>query len=161
MFKTLTKFIFVSKSISNICKISGSVLRPPQLKPTNNPFLKATNPEGANVEKDKEPATSVDARVNETKDVEAPKFVPLGSGSVAPRTATSVPAPVQPTTGTSSTGFVFGQNLSERVVIKENLNNGEASTDHSSSNGTSELLFTSAAASAVKDNAQHVSYCIC
>lgn len=77
---------------------------------------------------------------------------------MAPRTATSVPAPVQPTTGTSSTGFVFGQNLSERVVIKENLNNGEASTDHSSSNGTSELLFTSAAASAVKDNAQHVSY---
>nr|XP_026486005.1 ran-binding protein 3 [Vanessa tameamea] len=141
-----------ASSSSKSCNPFGSVLRPPQLKPGNNPFLKVSEPEGGNAEKKNETVTSVDTRLNETKDVEAPKFVPLGSSSVAPRTTTSVPTPAQPTTSTSSSGFVFGQNLSERVVIKETVNNGEASVDHSSSNGSSELLFTSAVASAVKEN---------
>ncbi|XP_050342384.1 ran-binding protein 3 [Nymphalis io] len=143
-----------ASSSSKSCNPFGSVLRPPQLKPGNNPFLKVSEPEGGNAEKKNETVTSVDTRLNETKDEEAPKFVPLGSSSVAPRTTTSVPTPAQPTTSTSSSGFVFGQNLSERVVIKENVNNGEASIDHSSSNGSSELLFTSAVASAVKENVQ-------
>lgn len=74
------------------------------------------------------------------------------------RTTNPVPPPPQPTTSSSSEGFVFGQNLSERVVIQENVNNGEAlAVDHSSSNGTSELLFTSAAAS-VKENSQVSGY---
>ena len=132
--------------------LTGSVLRPPQLKPGNNPFLKVSEADDAKLEKDKD-TEGVEDRLKESKEQEAPKFVPLGSGSAAPRSNTSVPAPVQPATSASSSGFVFGQNLSERVVIKENVNNGEATVDHSSSNGASELLFTSAAAS-VKENNQ-------
>lgn len=99
-----------------------------------------------------ETTASTEERLKDTKeDAEAPKFVPLGSTNVTPRTSNPVPTPAQPP-ASSSSGFVFGQNLSERVVINENLNNGEAfSVEHGSTNGTSELLFTSAAAS-VKDN---------
>ncbi|XP_053602492.1 ran-binding protein 3 isoform X2 [Plodia interpunctella] len=135
-----------SSGSSKSCNPIGSVLRPPQLKPGNNPFLKATEPS-----EDSEPKTEPENSTKETKE-DIPKFVPLGSSNVTPRTANPVPAPAQP--ASSSSSFVFGQNLSERVVINENLNNGEASSsEHSSTNGTSELLFTSAAAS-VKDNVQ-------
>lgn len=93
-------------------------------------------------------------------ETEVPKFVPLGSNTNA-RTGSQVPAPAQPTSSTSSASFVFGQNLSARVII-ENVNNGEAKNgeakeDNSSTNGT-ELLFTSAAAS-VKENNQVVIVC--
>ncbi|XP_047986464.1 ran-binding protein 3 [Leguminivora glycinivorella] len=132
----------------------GSILRPSQLKPNSNPFLKVTETEEA---EKKEKANSEaekskgEDRLTETKE-DAPKFVPLGATSSAPRSSTQVPAPAQPTSGTS--GFVFGQNLSERVVIQESVNNGDAGpSEHSMKNGTSDLLFTSAAAS-VKDNSQ-------
>lgn len=122
-------------------------MRPPQLKPASNPVLKAAelpDTTESNTEKNK---TSDEDRLKETKE-EAPKFVPLGSSNVSARPNT-VPAPQ---TAASSSGFVFGQNLSERVVIAKSVNNGDASTvDHSSTNGTSELLFSSAAAS-VKEN---------
>lgn len=93
--------------------------------------------------------------MKETQEAEVPKFVPLGS-NVNARTGNQVPAPAQSTSSTSSASFVFGQNLSARVVM-ENVNNGEANNgeakaDHGSTNGT-ELLFTSAAAS-VKENNQ-------
>lgn len=130
----------------------GSILRPSQLKPGNNPFLKVNEATEDTTEATKEKEeTSNEDRLTETKpEPEAPKFVPLGSANVTPRTNTAVPPAVQP--APSSSGFVFGQNLSERVELKENINNGEASTtDHSSSNGATELLFTSAAAS-VKEN---------
>nr|XP_021196244.2 ran-binding protein 3 isoform X1 [Helicoverpa armigera] len=134
------------------CNPFGSILRPSQLKPGNNPFLKVSEPtedSEAGKEKDKEETQNED-RLKETKpETEVPKFVPLGSANVTPRTNNTVPPAAQP--APSSSGFVFGQNLSERVVIKESVNNGEASTEHSSSNGTTELLFTSAAAS-VKEN---------
>ncbi|XP_041976729.1 ran-binding protein 3 [Aricia agestis] len=127
----------------------GSVLRPPQLKPGANPFLKVDTEE-TNIEEDKEKAPEGNDRLKETKDEgPIPKFVPLRSTNSTPRSTT-----VQPTTSAiQAPGFVFGQNLSERVVIQENIKNGEASAEHSSSNGTSELLFTSAAAS-VKENNQ-------
>ncbi|KAJ8732201.1 hypothetical protein PYW08_014931 [Mythimna loreyi] len=122
----------------------GSILRPSQLKPGTNPFLKITEPtEGSEATKEKDEDTSED-RLKEAKP-EPPKFVPLGAANVTPRTSNTVPPAGQPAPGSS--GFVFGQNLSERVVIKETVNNGEASSsEHSSSNGTTELLFTSAAA---------------
>lgn len=127
-------------------------MRPSQLKPGANPFLKAADTTGKDVEtKDKKEESSNDDRLKEKEgqEVEVPKFVPLGSANVTPRISSvpsSQPAP------SSSSGFVFGQNLSERVELKEAVNNGEASsTEHSSSNGSTELLFTSAAAS-VKEN---------
>lgn len=122
------------------------MLRPAQLLSGNNPFLKVSETDKSNKKKDTEGSQET------TQEAEAPKFVPLGTTNATPRTTTSVPAPAQPPS-TSSSGFIFGQNLSERVVIKETVNNGDASVDHSSSNGTSELLFTSAAAS-VKENSQ-------
>ncbi|KAG6456430.1 hypothetical protein O3G_MSEX009721 [Manduca sexta] len=134
----------------------ASILRPPQLIPlSNNPFLKVTDTEESSVDKDTDKSED---RLKDAKDeVKVPKFVPLGSSNVTPRTSNQVPIPPQPTASASSSGFVFGQSLSERVVIKENVNNGEPSTvNHTSSNGTSELLFTSAAAS-VKENGQGMS----
>lgn len=133
--------------------ISGSVLRPSQLKPGTNPFLKVTEEKEEKVDED-ETETPADDRLNDKEDAEAPKFVPLGSANVTPRTTAPAPATAQPATSNSSSGFVFGQNLSERVVMQQNMNNGEAAPlDHSSTNGTTELLFTSAAAS-VKDSNQ-------
>lgn len=128
-------------------------MRPSQLKPGTNPFLKVTEEKEEKVgENEIEPPA--DDRLNDKEDDEAPKFVPLGSANVTPRTTAPAPAPAQPATSNSSAGFVFGQNLSERVVMQQSINNGEAApVDHSSTNGTTELLFTSAAAS-VKDNSQ-------
>ncbi|XP_039749025.1 ran-binding protein 3 isoform X2 [Pararge aegeria] len=133
-----------ASSSSKSCNPFGSVLRPAQLLSGNNPFQKVPDLDQSTKE--------TEGSQEKTQEVEAPKFVPLGTANATPRTTTSVPAPAQPAS-TSSSGFIFGQNLSERVVIKEAVNNGDASLDHSSSNGTSELLFTSAAAS-VKDNSQ-------
>ncbi|KAJ0180048.1 hypothetical protein K1T71_004639 [Dendrolimus kikuchii] len=136
-------------SSSKSCNPFSSVLRPPQLKPISNPFLKAADlPDNREPKSDKTETPNED-RLKETKE-EVPKFVPLGSSNVSSR-ANTVPVP-QP--AASSSGFVFGQNLSERVVMAKSVNNGDASSvDHSSTNGTSELLFSSAAAS-VKENNQ-------
>lgn len=128
-------------------------MRPSQLKPGTNPFLKVTEEKEENDE-ERETEVEPDDRLNDKEDDEAPKFVPLGSANVTPRTTAPAPAPAQPATSNSSSGFVFGQNLSERVVMQQTMNNGEAAPlDHSSTNGTTELLFTSAAAS-VKDSNQ-------
>lgn len=148
IFKTLYT-IFNTQSI---WPFPGSLLRPAQLKPTINPFLKVTNEVTEEpleeTDKQKEPE-STEGRLKE--DTEAPKFMPLAVSNVTSRNSNPVPAPAQPAAA-SSASFVFGQNLSERVVIKENVKNGDMDpADHSSSNGTSELLFTSAAAT-VKDN---------
>ncbi|XP_026751153.2 ran-binding protein 3-like isoform X2 [Galleria mellonella] len=144
-----------ASSSSKSCNPFGSVLRPPQLKPSSNPFLKVTEASNeSEVKKETETPTD-EEKLNETKkETDVPMFVPLGSANVTSRTANTVPAPAPAQPASSSSGFVFGQNLSERVVINESLNNGEASsTDHGTTNGTTELLFTSAAAS-VKENAQ-------
>lgn len=47
---------------------------------------------------------------------------------------------------TSTPNFVFGQNLHERIVENEGVENNPAgpSSSHANANGTSELLFTSA-----------------
>lgn len=130
----------------------GSVLRPPQLKPTlnSNPFVRVTSGEETkeNVDKKSKDESNRENRLKELEP-EPPKFVPLGS-NVTSRNNNSVPSS-QPVPG-SSAGFVFGQNLSERVVMKDTLNNGESTVNtHSSSNGTTTFLFTNAAAT-VKEN---------
>ncbi|XP_014363404.2 ran-binding protein 3 [Papilio machaon] len=145
-----------ASSSNKPCNPFGSVLRPPQLKPTNNPFYKhAETPEDVETEKEKpSQAEPVERLQDKKEEVDPPKFVPLGSGGATTRSSSTVPAPAQPTTATSSARFVFGQNLSERVVMADSVNNGDATTlDHSSTNGTTELLFTNAAAS-VKENNQ-------
>lgn len=128
--------------------ISGSLLRPAQLKPTSNPFAKTVAQESS-PEKEKNCENSENKsfeNIDNCKENEdTPKFVPLGSANVTTRTTTGVPTAVTSAT-TSSVGFVFGQNLSERVLMKEALNNGESQDNHSSKNGTSDLLFTNAAA---------------
>ncbi|CAH4020510.1 ran-binding protein 3 [Pieris brassicae] len=129
----------------------GSVLRPPQLKPTCNLFAKITSEELILDKKIDNEAVASTKDSNDDED-ERPKFVPLGNTNVTPKTNTAVPARVS-SASTPSAGFVFGQNLSERVVMKEALNNGESQDNHTSTNGTPELLFSSAAAT-VKENHQ-------
>ncbi|XP_013134461.1 PREDICTED: ran-binding protein 3 [Papilio polytes] len=145
-----------ASSSNKTCNPFASVLRPPQLKPTSNPFYKlAEKSENVETEKENPPQSEPVERLQDKKEeVDSPKFVPLASGGATTRSSSTVPAPAQPTTATSSAGFVFGQNISERVVMADSVNNGDATgLDHSSSNGTSELLFTNAAAS-VKENNQ-------
>lgn len=128
---------------------SGSVLRPPQLKPSVNPFLKVTIPD--EIEESKKEKDSNEEKEEKPKDEkEAPMFVPLGSANASTRAPNPVTQPQGATSTSNASGFVFGQNLSERVMMQENVNNGETSSDHSATNGT-ELLFTNAAAS-VKEN---------
>lgn len=135
---------------------TGSILRPSQLKTGANPFLKVTDTFGLTDSKatEKKEETSNDDRLKETQEAEAPKFVPLGSTNVT--RISNAPSGAQ--TPSSSSGFVFGQNLSARVELKESVNNGEASSaEDTTSNKSTELLFSNAAAS-VKDN--QVKYCL-
>lgn len=127
------------------------------MKASSNPFYKHVEIcDDLETEKKKTESTetvTID-RLQDKKEVDPPKFVPLASGGATSRVSNSVPTPAQPTTSTSSSGFVFGQNLSERVVMVESVNNGETSSpNHNTSNGTTDLLFTNAAAS-VKENTQ-------
>lgn len=126
------------------------------MKPSINPFLKVATPEETKDSKNKKEASNEDRlkEENSKEETEAPMFVPLGSANATSR-SNPVTQPQGATTTSNASGFVFGQNLSERVMMQENVNNGEASSDHSSSNGTTELLFTNAAAS-VKENNQVV-----
>lgn len=133
-------------------KFSGSIFRPPQLKTGfgNNPFLRietATKENEAGVSQPSEPKES-------SREAEVPKFVPLGSANIASRSNSFVPTPKP--IAVPESGFVFGQNLSERVLMNEAVNNGATSStsEHSSTNGTPTLLFTSAAAATVKENNQ-------
>lgn len=111
------------------------------------------------IEESKKENESNEGRLTEEKPKEEPDrpmFVPLGSANASARPANPVTQPQGATSTSNASGFVFGQNLSERVMMQENVNNGEASSDHSSTNGT-ELLFTNAAASVKESN--QVSYC--
>ncbi|CAB3243821.1 unnamed protein product [Arctia plantaginis] len=143
---------FASSSNKGSCSPFGSILRPSQLKTGANPFLKVTDTFGLSGAKanDKKEETPNDDRLKEkeAQEADAPKFVPLGSTNVT-RISN---APGGQSAPSSSAGFVFGQNLSERVELKESANNGEASsTEDTMSNKSTELLFSSAAAS-VKEN---------
>lgn len=123
------------------------------LKPArlNNPFAKA-------IEKENATEKSVESSASEEKPTQPaslPKFVPLGTPlpPSQPRVNSS------PSTSSASTsaasGFVFGQNLHEKVSdaaestteksdTPETVNNGASSSSTVvGSNGTSENLFTS------------------
>lgn len=100
-------------------------------------------------DKDKSQATTVEANNGTSAAAETPKFVPLAVTETSTRGTTAT------VSATSTPNFVFGQNLHERV-ISESENAGEgnssepvASTSCTNANGTSELLFSSAAKNTV------------
>ncbi|XP_034239873.1 ran-binding protein 3 isoform X2 [Thrips palmi] len=132
------------------------------LKPArlNNPFAKATENEEATEEaavpssSEEKPSASA-AQVSQPTSSQL-KFVPLGS-PLPPSSPRVTPAPPpQSATASAATGFVFGQNLHERVSdtanvessgekkdVPEAVNNGASSSSLLGTNGTTENLFTS------------------
>lgn len=122
------------------------VLKPSQL----NPFVaKSDSSDKSNSEK----TGNSDKKLNQVNG-ETPKFVPL----IVPESKAKIAAPVSsnqpsvtPKTVVSNSSFVFGQNLQDRVVTAENklVEEVKASTSLSS-NGTSDMLFSSAVKNEVK-----------
>lgn len=126
-----------------------TVLQPAKF---HNPFAKATDKsidEDEPVTKSNKTETSKDFKSEEktTEDVKL-KFLPLGASTK--ENENNVNNTVASSASTPS--FVFGQNLKERVTVSndaENLNNSEkeeTNSEESNENGSSELLFSNAAA---------------
>ncbi|KAK0075186.1 hypothetical protein PV325_007263 [Microctonus aethiopoides] len=129
----------------------------------NNPFIKVTdkdiiddnNSEKKILDNTKDEKTNSESNNKEIKlsttedSIPAPKFLPLGNSPK--ETDTNVNNSVGPNCSTSS--FVFGQNLKERVAVAKDNDGPENSEDKESNdetsaateNGSSELLFSSAA----------------
>ncbi|XP_011704315.1 PREDICTED: ran-binding protein 3 isoform X1 [Wasmannia auropunctata] len=151
-------------------KSKSSILRPPQLSMiTNssigttdkivlqpakfhNPFTKATEnsiDEDESIMNSNKTETSKDFKSEEksTEDVKL-KFLPLGAS--AKENENNINNSMASSTSTPS--FVFGQNLKERVTVSndtESSNNSEkdeTKSEESNENGSSELLFSNAAA---------------
>ncbi|XP_011301834.1 ran-binding protein 3 [Fopius arisanus] len=158
-----------SKSSSSSVLKPSRLLRPSQLTPlainspstsltptvpsdTSNPFTKVTDSalsdeNGEEVKKSSENATDTN---NQTKKTEEPlKFLPLGTNS-KDHHENNVNCTV---TASSTSSFVFGQNLKDRVTVASENDGGDAeneeqetSKEKSNENGSSEMLFSSAAA---------------
>lgn len=123
---------------------SRGILKPPQLSLNNsknstgksfvlnpsrlNPFA-ATNQSEAESNEDKK---------NTLVNGETPKFVPL-INSEAKNSQSSTKGPVV----ASSSSFIFGQNIQDRVVASDKNDEPKPSTSVNS-NGTTEMLFSSA-----------------
>ncbi|KAH0814533.1 hypothetical protein GEV33_008257 [Tenebrio molitor] len=135
------------------------ILKPPQLSLNNannsskpnfvlnpsrlNPFAKSASNENS---KEESKANQVNG--------ETPKFVPLIQSE--PKTnSTQQPVTTSSTTITSSS-FVFGQNLQDRVIGSETKEEPKPSTSLNS-NGTTEMLFSSAIKNEVKTDSNSTS----
>ncbi|KAG7212524.1 hypothetical protein KM043_012832 [Ampulex compressa] len=157
-----------SNAVSN--KIKPAVLRPPQLRGiTNcsgaanktvlqpakfhNPFTKVTeNSTAENSESLKQhnkSEASNESEIEEKPQEETkPKFLPLGVSTKD--NENNVNSTVAPSASTPT--FVFGQNLKERVTVandaesSDKVDKEEAKGDETNENGSSELLFSNAAA---------------
>lgn len=85
---------------------------------------------------------------NKTKENDAvPKFVPLHTSKESISFAGGTVTTAKPTGLSRAGGFVFGQNLKERIVGgPENIGEGTStgSAEHSTTNGASDFLFAAA-----------------
>ncbi|CAH1156210.1 unnamed protein product [Phaedon cochleariae] len=144
-------------------RVSKSILKPPQFNlnnsvtaPNSKPFMlkpsqlnsvatKSDNCE--NINSDKHEIHS-DKKVSHANGSDKPKFVPL----IVPvnktqQTITSTPNQSSSSSNAvnpSSAPFVFGENLHDRVMDAENKIEEPKASTSSSTNGTSEMLFSSA-----------------
>ncbi|KAJ8928019.1 hypothetical protein NQ314_019430 [Rhamnusium bicolor] len=123
------------------------ILKPSQL----NPFAtkSSENSDKANSEK----TDSSDKKVNQVNG-ETPKFVPLivleNKAKVTAPVTSNQSSTTAPSTTVSNNSFIFGQNLQERVIaVETKIEEPKASTSLSS-NGTSEMLFSSVIKNEVK-----------
>lgn len=125
-----------------------TVLQPAKF---HNPFVKATDnsiDEDELITKSNKTETNKDFKSEEkpTEDVKL-KFLPLGASTKENENVNNTVA-----SSTSAPSFVFGQNLKERVTVSndtESSNNSEkeeTKSEESNENGSSELLFSNAAA---------------
>lgn len=132
-----------------------TVLQPPKF---NNPFTKVTD---NSIEKVDRPATQSN-KTEPSKDIKdeekpteetKPKFLPLDISTKEKENENNVNSTMTPSASTPS--FVFGQNLKERVTVStdtESSDNSEKeegkseTKEETNENGSSELLFSNAAA---------------
>lgn len=165
---TASKFgnSFGVSEFSNSSKPKPALLRPSQLSAvTNNPGpstknplqpAKFHNPFAKVLENDEtEPATGVakpdkndsNSESSRSKEDTKPKFLPLGVNTKDNENGIS--NTVAPSASTPS--FIFGQNLKERVAVANDAEASNSSEEHetkeeeSNENGSSEMLFSSAA----------------
>lgn len=148
-------------------KFARGILKPPQLSlnnsvttPSNKSFVLKPSQLNPFVTKsdssDKSSSEKTDCGDKKLNQVngETPKFVPL----IVPENkakinaqSTSNQSSSAPKPTVSSNSFIFGQNLKERVVAAENKLIEEVNASTSlSSNGTSDMLFSSAIKNEVK-----------
>lgn len=162
---------FGVNEFSNITsKSKSSILRPSQLSAVANNSTSSTDKTVLQPAKFHNPFTKIDNSIEEdessvksnknetsegsnkeeksTEDIK-PKFLPLGLN--AKENENNVNSTVA--SSTSAPGFVFGQNLKERVAVSNNAESLDKSEKDESKNeettnenGSSELLFSSAAA---------------
>lgn len=139
-------------SITNSCSgvTDKPVLQAPKLQ---NPFAKVADNSAeendASATQSNKTEVDKDAK-KEEKSVEdaKPKFLPLGISTK--ENENSVNSTMAPSASTPS--FVFGQNLKERVTVStdtessDNSEKEETKNEETNENGSSELLFSNAAA---------------
>lgn len=156
-----------------------SILKPPQLSLNNsnnsssrtftlNPSKLSFTPKLSTDSTTKSDSNSDKNSCNSTiTNGELPKFVPLikndeksNTNATTQEKSTTITATTTPVTSTttatftsSSSSFVFGENLQERVVAVENKPADEPKPSTSlNSNGTTEMLFSSAIKSDAKND---------
>nr|XP_023014009.1 ran-binding protein 3 [Leptinotarsa decemlineata] len=146
-------------------RISKGILKPPQfnlnsstgpsskpfvLKPSQlNPLAKRSD-NSDKINSDKSDNSDKNNQVNG----ETPKFVPLIVPESKIQQQTVIPNPSKhspsPPNSVSNSTFVFGENLQERVYAGENKQEEPKASTSLGSNGTSEMLFSSAIKSDIK-----------
>lgn len=152
-----------SNTFSSQNRISKGILKPPQLNVNNmtsntRPFIlkpSQLNPFSNKTEdSDKKSVSPENGEKNNQSmaNGELPKFVPLVGTETKPiiTVCSSSKEPTLPATTTSSSSFVFGENLKERVVASDAKQEESAASTSLNSNVGSEMLFSSAIKNEVK-----------
>lgn len=123
-----------------------STKNPLQPAKFHNPFVKLLDNEGA--ETATEAAKTENSDGTKSKEDSKPKFLPLGVNTKE-KDENGINSTVAPSASTPS--FIFGQNLKERVAVASDAEASNSSEEHdtkddeSNENGSSEMLFSSAA----------------
>lgn len=160
---TIRAPLFSSNPFANQNRIARGILKPPQLNVNNvasntKPFMlkpSQLNPFVNKVENSEKSSTVTENGEKNGQSVEngeLPKFVPLvGSESKSIiSTGSTNESTLSSTTRTTTSSFIFGQNLKERVVASDQKQEEPKASTSLNPNGTSEMLFSSAIKNDVK-----------
>ncbi|XP_066602944.1 ran-binding protein 3 isoform X2 [Prorops nasuta] len=135
---------------NNVTASSKMVLQPAKFQ---NPFTKVNDnsiiEDNVDIVENKKSEDATKEDKSELKPVEdiKPKFLPLGANTKDSENSVNTVTP-----SASTPSFVFGQNLKERVTVSkdtessESLDKEDEESEKTNENGSSELLFSTAAA---------------